>query len=369
MMFESNYYRSLRLAMARHGGMFNAHLHMDRSNTLEYGESAMAGGSHLSLSQKHGLIPSVHASPAYDPDNLFRRVNDILDTMVAVGTSRASTVTDVTCDRVKLSALEVMLDIKNKRKHELDFCVGAYSPLGFTDAEPQRWDLLCKGAEMADFIGSLPERDDTDNYPTHIGFQEHCRRILTLAARLNKSVHIHVDQRNDPAENGAELVVRVMDELGMTGPSSVEPVVWLIHVISPSMYEEARFEKLLQDLVARNIGVICCPSAAISMRQLRPLKTPTSNSIARVLEMLAAGVHVCLGSDNICDITSPSGTPDLTAELFVLSNALRFYDVNILAKVGAGLRLDTHDRAVVTQHLLRDRQEIGDSIRRYHNES
>ena len=34
-------------------------------------------------------------------------------------------------------------------------------------------------------------------------------------------------------------------------------------------------------------GVICCPGAAISMRQYRPLMSPTFNSIARVLELLA----------------------------------------------------------------------------------
>jgi adenosine deaminase len=134
--------------------------------------------------------------------------------------------------------------------------------------------------------------------------------------------------------------------------------VWLVHVISPSTYDERRFDRLLGSLVDLNIGVICCPSAAVSMRQYRTVLTPTGNSIARVLEMAAAGVHVRLGSDNICDITSPAGTPDLMHEIYVLCNALRYYDVEILAKFSAGLRLDAADRLRLQRHLAEDRREI-----------
>jgi hypothetical protein len=94
------------------------------------------------------------------------------------------------------------------------------------------------------------------------------------------------------------------------------------------------------------------------MRQYRTVLTPTGNSIARVLEMAAAGVHVRLGSDNICDITSPAGTPDLMHEIYVLCNALRYYDVEILAKFSAGLRLDAADRLRLQRHLAEDRREI-----------
>jgi hypothetical protein len=65
-----------------------------------------------------------------------------------------------------------------------------------------------------------------------------------------------------------------------------------------------------------------------------------------------------VGSDNVCDITSPAGTVDLVQELFVLSNAVRFYDLEILAKLGAGVALDTADRGRITEHLDRDAAEI-----------
>jgi hypothetical protein len=73
-----------------------------------------------------------------------------------------------------------------------------------------------------------------------------------------------------------------------------------------------------------------------------------------VLELLAAGVQVRLGSDNICDITSPMGTADLMDELFVLGNAVRYYDLDIMAKLAAGKRLDAADREKIRLHLEDD---------------
>ena len=101
---------------------------------------------------------------------------------------------------------------------------------------------------------------------------------------------------------------------------------------------------------------------AACMRQRRPVSSPTHNSTARLLEMLAAGVPVRVGSDNVCDITSPAGTTDLVQELFVLANTVRFYDEGVLAKLGAGVPLDAAERALVIEHLDRDAAEVRRAI-------
>jgi adenosine deaminase len=128
-----------------------------------------------------------------------------------------------------------------------------------------------------------------------------------------------------------------------------------VHVISPSTYDEKRFQKLVKDLKELNIGIITCPSAAISMRQYRHLTTPTYNSIARVLDFMAAGIHVRMGSDNICDITSPAGTLDLMDEIFVLCNAMRYYDIETWAQIAAGKQLDSLSIQKLNEHLSRER--------------
>ena len=364
MRFDSPYFEALDAEIRRLGGLYNAHLHLDRAGTLEI-TSDLGGASHLALSAKHRLIPHIHASSAYDPDILARRVSYYLDAMVAAGTRRAATLVDVTADRVRLSALEVFQRLRAERRNELQLEIGAYSPLGFRDDEPGRWELLQEGARQADFIGALPERDDRRDYPEHIGFRENCRRMLGLAHGLGKSLHIHVDQRNEPSERGAEILLDVMDEMKLAPRQAGEPWVWMIHVISPSTYEEARFQDLVERMARLGVGVICCPSAAISMRQLRPRSTPTYNSIARVLEFLAAGIPVRVGSDNICDITSPAGTPDLRAEIYVLANAVRFYDLGVMAQLAAGVSLDDAARERIRTHLAQDRSEVERILQKY----
>jgi cytosine/creatinine deaminase len=362
------FYAALANATARLGGAFNAHLHLDRYGTLDEGYFAtvphrVLHSSHVSLKVKHSLIGSIHAGPAYEREDLRRRVGECLDTMVAAGTVRADTMVDVTADEVELRALDWLHEIRREWADRITLRLAAYSPFGFRDDEPQRWDVYREGARRADFLGCLPEADDTDDYPAHIGFTEHCRRVLELAQELAVPVHVHTDQRNEPTECGTERLIEAVRRYGAPRGADGEPAVWAVHMISPSTYDEARFERLVQGLLDTRIGVICCPSAALGMRQLRPLLTPTTNSIPRVLELLEAGVPVRLGSDNIADLCSPSTTADLADEVFILSAAIRYYDVDLLAHLAAGRMPDAALRARVRQHLARNDSEIRKALR------
>jgi len=374
----SPFYLKLAAEIASLGGMHNAHLHLDRSNTLDesyilVAEQSILETSHISLHEKHHLIHKLHASPAYQSEDFHRRVNHSLDVMIESNTRRADTLVDVTADCVGLSALEMMQTIKRERQGQIDLQIAAYSPLGFLNDAPERWEVFAKGAESADFLAALPEADDHDEYPDHIGFEEHLQRMIHIAKDKRCILHVHTDQRNEPTESGTERLIEAVkkygspilnDDSNIASPASnPEPSIWAVHMISPSMYDETRFQRLVDGMLEHNIGLICCPSAAIGMRQLRPLSSPTYNCIPRVLELLAAGVHVKLASDNIADICSPSTTADLTDEVFMLSAAIRYYNVKILAKLAAGIKLNAEDRAVIQSHLHNNNLEIDKVLR------
>lgn len=357
------FYRELQGRVSALGGLHNAHLHLDRAGTLDEARRLLdpdtaSLSSSLSLPAKHSLIPTIHASREFGPGRLEERVAEYLEIMAECGTRQVDTLVDAGLELGGLEALDAFERLRERFRSRLELRIGAYNPLGFRDDEPERWKLFVEAARRADFLGSLPERDDRRRSPGHVGFDEHCRRLLGLATELGKSLHVHVDQVNHPLENGTERLLRVADEIGFPG----EPRLWLIHAISPSTYDEPRFEALLRRLVERDVGVITCPSAAISMRQCRTVSTPTFNSIARVLEMSAAGVQVRVGSDNVCDMTSPAGSPDLVDEVFVLANAIRYYDVDFLAKLAAGVRLDRDDRDRLVRHLEADRDEVARTL-------
>ncbi|WP_197570693.1 hypothetical protein [Pseudorhizobium banfieldiae] len=343
--------------------MFNAHLHLDRAGTLDdrymaHADLRILSNSHISLQKKHHLINAIHAGPAYQAEDLDVRVNEAIDVMVAANTIRADTMVDVTDDIVSTSALEKLKEIKDRRSGEIDLRIAAYSPLGFIDREPGRWAVFEEGAKIADFLGSLPEADDRVDYPDHIGFEEHCVRMLDLARRLGLMLHVHTDQRNEASERGTERLIEIVRKHG--GPASPDgtPMIWAVHMISPSSYEDDRHERLVEGLLECNIGVISCPSAAIGMRQLRPLYAPTHNSIPRILELAAAGVHIRLGSDNVADICSPSTTADLVDEVFMLSAAIRFYEISVLARLASGQKLTSDECDIVREHLMKNAQEI-----------
>jgi len=314
--------------------------------------------SSYSLRVKQNLTGDLHRGLAYKEEDLEHRMKNQLEKMIEYGTKQVISFIDTTADNVGLTALDIALKLKKEYKDKIDFKIAAYPIFGFKDSEPKRWEIFKKAAEKADLIGSLPERDDRED---HIGYDEHMRRIIKLGKELHKPVHMQVDQANDPRENGTETLVEAVRWLGSPEVKGEDTTVWAIHSISPSCYNEEKFYKLLDGLKKYNVGLICCPCAAISMRQLRPIKTYTHNSIARILEMLEYGIKVMIGTDNIADVFIPSGTPDMYKEIYMLSNAVRFYNPEILAKVATGKKLTDMDRELVKRALEQDR-EVWESL-------
>ena len=245
-------------------------------------------------------------------------------------------------------------EIKREMKGKIDLKVGVHPIFGFKKQE--RWEVYREAAKKSDFLGGLPEKDEppTDG---RIGFKQHLKRILLLGQELKKPVHFHVDQANDPKETGTETLIEAVEWIGAPEIKGLNsPTVWAIHVISPSNYDQKRFNRLVDGLLKQNIGVICCPSASLSMRQLRPIKSPIHNSMARILEMLDAGVEVKIGTDNICDVFVPSSDGCMLTEIKILSNAIRFYIMNVLAKLATGKKLNEMDKEMIRRSLAADKE-------------
>jgi cytosine deaminase len=218
--------------------------------------------------------------------------------------------------------------------------------------------LFESAVKLADFIGTSPERDDAQFYPgsaDQIGMQAHFEYTLDLAIANKKPLHYHLDQQVSPLERGTESLVNLLQS-GTFGARIAalgreQPLVWAVHAISPSTYTRERLQRLIEGMAAMNIGLICCPSAGLSMRKLPIFKAPIPKSIAEVLPMVLHGVSTRLGTDNVDDIFIPANSLDLREELRVLANALRFYNVPILAKLACGRPLSKTELAFIASHL------------------
>jgi cytosine/adenosine deaminase-related metal-dependent hydrolase len=373
-MYKSQFSLTLDYYCEQFGGLFNAHAHVDRFATLL--ESMKAQGKNDNPLTSHSLWDKVtatetlHRGTAYSKSSLMERIDRFLSESEACGIRRIDSFIDVDTD-IELAdgmgALEVALDLKQHYKNRLDFRVGAYVPSGFKKKDRKKLRLFENAIKIADFIGTSPERDDSQFYPgtnDHIGLRHHFEWTLDLAISNNKPVHYHLDQQVSPMERGTEGLISLLESSSLgkhiTKLGENKPVVWVVHAISPSTYNHARLQKMIGNMAQLNIGLICCPSAAISMRKLPIFEAPIPKSIAEVLPMLDSGIQTRLGTDNVDDIFLPANSLDLRQEVTTLANALRFYHVPLLAKLACGQTPSPEDRDFISRHLKNEEKYLNE---------
>lgn len=369
---SSAFYGALERELTHNGGLFNAHAHVDRYATLDprfFGSGAdMQAPTSYPLWDKVDVTPELHRGPAYTRWSLRERMTAFLSQSAACGVRRVDSFIDVTTDLPLaggLGALEIALEIKQVFSGRVDFRVGAYAPFGFKKDDKQELELFQHAITLADFIATSPERDDESFYgagPDHIGFQTHLDWTLGWAVASGKPVHYHLDQQVNPNERGTEALVAATERTGLrdriVALGASEPLVWAVHCISPSTYRRRRLEELATHMAERRIGVVCCPSAALSMRKLPLFEAPIHKSIADVLVLLERGVQVRVGTDNVGDLFLPATLVDPRYEVGTLANAVRFYHIPILAKLACGQALDDGDLKAVRDHLRKEQAYV-----------
>jgi len=235
--------------------------------------------------------------------------------------------------------------------------IGAYNPSGFKkgglEGADKRFELFQEAAGRADFLMGLAEKDRGEH---HIGESGHNCYMLRLAKTLGKPVHFHVGQGNSPLDDTLEILLDDIEDMrnrfwGSEEKDSLEIVA--VHAISSSCKSYEHFQKTAARMKKENVGLICCPRAAISMYQDRTIDSPIHNSIALVWNFALNGVKIeGLGVDNLDDIFIPASSADIYDEAEYLANSLRFYDPRIIAKVICGRQLDDFDKVTIRQVLF-----------------
>jgi cytosine/adenosine deaminase-related metal-dependent hydrolase len=170
--------------------------------------------------------------------------------------------------------------------------------------------------------GGLPSKDRPND-------EKHLDALFEIAKKLNKPVHVHIDQENNPNERDTEKLIAAVRRHGYQGRTVA------IHAISVSAQPKEYRAKIYKEMAELGIAVVVCPSAVISMRQLDQFTAPVHNSIANVPEMLEAGVLVGLGVDNVSDFYVPFCDADMWIELRMLQEACRYYNFDELVKIAS----------------------------------
>lgn len=301
-------------AIQDNGGFVNCHAHFDKAFYITREHLAQ---SMVDMQVKWRMSDDIKRVSS--EDEIADRIRKCLDIMVAQGVRATATFVDA-YDAVGHKAIDAALRVKEEYRSRIDLVI-ATQPLGGL-VDPAARDLYEAITVKADIAGGLPSKDR----PQH---RENLDILFSIAKNLDKPIHVHIDQENNPDERDTELLIDYTRRYGYEGR------VVALHAISTAAQPRAYRQEVYKKMADAGIAVAVCPSAALSMRQLDDKTASVHNSIANVPEMLAAGITVGLGVDNISDYYHPFVDGDLWTELRILQEACRFYDFDQLVRIAS----------------------------------
>jgi cytosine/adenosine deaminase-related metal-dependent hydrolase len=323
----------------RRGGLTCHHAHFDKAylineQNLELSQRDMQDKWRLYRELKQG----------YHYEDLYARISRGVQCMIEQGVTHCRSFIDADA-LVGLLPLKVALEVREQYRNQivLEFAV---QPLeGVLD--PQAREAFIAACELADVIGGLPSRDRPNP-------EAHLDMIMELAHDLDKPVDVHIDQENQPHEHETELLARATIKHGLEGK------VRGVHAISLAAQAHNDQERVIDLVRDAGIGIIICPSAAISMKP-HDLMAPIHNSIAPLQRLIEGGVEVMLGADNIHDLFMPLVDGDLWFESRLLMEATRCYDLDLIADVACsrwGFQNQEDASSVINQRELKLQSDL-----------
>jgi len=288
------------------------HLHIDKSYTLTRDNFC---NSQAHMKSKWNIMRDIKKEYTYG--DLYKRMLNVTQHLVNNGCINMRTFIDVD-DTVGLEPLYVAVDVKNYWKnHNINLQIGTQLLNGLESSENIK--LFMEASNLVDFIGCLPSRD---TFP-----EKHLDIVFDRARELDKDVEAHLDQCNIPTEYETELFCDYVEKYNFKGKArAIHCISLACHPIEYQNHIATRLRKL-------NIGVIVCPSAALSMVQHNEFKTPIHNSIAPIGVFIDNDISIGIGIDNISDIFMPFSDGNIEFELRLLVESSRLYDIDALQNI------------------------------------
>lgn len=301
-------------AIGQNGGFVNCHAHFDKAYYITH---EGLDKSMVNMEVKWRMSDDIKRAASVE--EIKERIRRALDSLIDQGCKITCTFVDAH-DAVGHKAVDAAVTVKKEYKDKITLLI-ATQPLGGLVDEKAR-ALYEEITTKADIVGGLPSIDRPND-------EKHLDHLFEIAKKLNRPVHIHIDQENNPNETDTEKLISAVKRHSYQGRTVA------IHAISVSAQPKEYRTKIYKELAELGIAVVVCPSAAISMRQLDQYISPVHNSIANIPEMLEAGVLVGLGVDNIADFYMPLVDGDMWFETRMLMETCRYYDFNNVVKIAS----------------------------------
>ena len=181
----------------------------------------------------------------------------------------------------------------------IDVQIVAFPQLGLArnpEAVDLMWQAMARGATV---VGGMPHGErDMDDAARHIEI------AFEIAKAHDADIDMHVDETDDPYWHTLELLADKTLEMGYQGRVTAG------HCCAMAAWDDATAARVIEKV--RRAGVNICTNAPVNLLlQGRGDRQPVRRGIARVHELLDAGVNVTCGQDDMMNMFYPFGQMDM----------------------------------------------------------
>jgi cytosine deaminase len=276
----------------------NPHLHLCKAHTRQMMEDEALTGYHAEGMGKAitTIELAARVKEKYAEEWIIKNVRRALAQAVLYGNTHIRAFADVD-SKAKLEAMKALIHARAEFNGIVEIQVCAFAQDGLM-REPGASELMSQAMEMgADVAGGIPWIEYTES-----DIQAHIKEIFDLAQEFNKDVSMLVDDAGDAGLRSLEVMAVEAIRRGWQGRALAH------HARAMELYPQPYFQKVAALLKRANMSVVSDPHTG-------PLH-------ARVKELLAEGVNVCLGQDDISDGYYPFGRNNMLEVAFLAAHLL-----------------------------------------------
>ena len=276
----------------------NPHLHLCKVYTREMMDEEKLTDYHAEGMGKAMTTIELAArvKEKYDEKWIIKNVRKAVAKAAIYGNTHIRALADVD-SKARLEGVKALIRARDEFKGIVDIQVCAFAQDGWV-REPGVEKLMRESMEMgADVVGGIPwiEYTDTD-------MQQHINEIFDLAVEFDKDVSMLVDDAGDAGLRSLEAMAVETIKRGWQGRALAH------HARAMALYPQPYFQKIAALLKQADMAVVSDPHTG-------PLH-------ARVKELLAENVTVCLGQDDVSDAYYPFGRNNMLEVAFLAAHLL-----------------------------------------------
>ena len=270
-------------------GLIDAHQHLDKTRTLRAVKNPLG-------TLEGAIAEFARYATTMSVEDILPRAERTLAACLERGTVAIRSHANVDPE-AKLRGVEALVALRERWRDRLRVQVAPFLTGGATKvgAPAREWmeDALRMGGDIVSANPTHAERP-----------AELLDMLFEVAERHGKPIDVHLDEHLDAARVHFHALIERTRAHGMAGK------VVASHCAALSALDVGDAARVIDGFASAGIGVVTLPAANLFL-QGRGATKLAPRGLTRVHELVAAGVTVAAGSDNIQDPFVPTGSGDL----------------------------------------------------------